>query len=74
MTQVTRVELLAPAGNRECLEAAARYGADAVYAAGKAYGLRAFADNFTLEEIADAAAYLHGPEQEVVHRAQRGVP
>ena len=54
-----KAELLAPAGNRECLEAAARFGADAVYAAGKAYGLRAFADNFTLEEIADAAAYLH---------------
>ncbi len=53
------VELLAPAGNRECLEAAARFGADAVYAAGKVYGLRAFADNFTLEEISDAAAYLH---------------
>lgn len=54
-----KIELLAPAGNRECLEAAARFGADAVYAAGKAYGLRAFADNFTLEEIADAAAFLH---------------
>jgi len=59
MTQMG-IELLAPAGNRECLEAAARFGADAVYAAGKAYGLRAFADNFTLEEIADGAAYLHG--------------
>jgi Collagenase and related proteases len=54
-----KIELLAPAGNRECLEAAARFGADAVYAGGRAYGLRAFADNFTLEEIADAAAYLH---------------
>lgn len=53
------IELLAPAGNMECIEAAVRYGADAVYAAGKAYGLRAFADNFTLDEIADAAAYLH---------------
>lgn len=56
---IGRIELLAPAGNRECLEAAARFGADAVYASGKAYGLRAFADNFTLEEIADAAAFLH---------------
>ena len=36
-----------------------RFGADAVYAGGKSYGLRAFADNFTLDEIADAAAYLH---------------
>lgn len=55
----TKIELLSPAGNRECLKAAARFGADAVYIAGKEYGLRAFADNFTLEEIADAAAYLH---------------
>ncbi len=60
-----KIELLAPAGNRECLEAAARFGADAVYAAGKAYGLRAFADNFTLDEIADAAVYLHNQGKKV---------
>ncbi len=53
------VELLAPAGGMESLRAAADFGADAVYAAGKAYGLRAFADNFTPDEIAEAAAYLH---------------
>lgn len=61
----TKVELLSPAGNRECLEAAARFGADAVYAAGKAFGLRAFADNFTLEELADAASYLHGQNKKL---------
>jgi putative protease len=65
MTRTRRVELLAPAGNRECLEAAARFGADAVYAAGKAYGLRAFAANFTPDEIADAAAYLHRLEKKL---------
>ena len=48
-------ELLAPAGNREKLEAAIRYGADAVYMAGNVFGMRAFADNFTLEELKDAA-------------------
>ena len=53
------VELLAPAGSREALEAAIYYGADAVYAAGKTYGLRAFADNFTPEEIKDAAQFVH---------------
>lgn len=53
------VELLAPAGGMESLRAAADFGADAVYAAGKAYGLRAFADNFTPDEIAQGAAYLH---------------
>ena len=59
------IELLAPAGNRECIEAAVRFGADAVYAAGKAYGLRAFADNFTLEELADAATFLHSKEKKL---------
>ncbi len=54
------IELLAPAGSREALEAAAYFGADAVYAAGKAYGLRAFAGNFTTNEIKEAAALLHG--------------
>jgi putative protease len=52
-------ELLAPAGSRESLTAAADFGADAVYAAGKSYGLRAFADNFTPDEIAEAAQLLH---------------
>ena len=41
-------ELLAPAGNREKLEAAIRYGADAVYMAGESFGMRAFAANFSL--------------------------
>ncbi len=43
----------------ESLVAAADFGADAVYAAGKAYGLRAFADNLTTDEMAKAAALLH---------------
>lgn len=54
-----KIELLAPAGSMESLHAAADFGADAVYAAGKAYGLRAFADNFTPDEIKQAAAFLH---------------
>ncbi len=54
-----KIELLAPAGGREALEAAVYYGADAVYAAGKTYGLRAFADNFGIEEIADSVKYVH---------------
>ena len=39
-------ELLAPAGNLEKLKYAIAYGADAVYCAGKRFGLRARADNF----------------------------
>ena len=54
-----KYELLAPAGSLESLIAAADFGADAVYAAGKSYGLRAFADNFTPEGIAQAAELLH---------------
>lgn len=54
-----QVELLAPAGSRESLEAAIYFGADAVYAAGKSYGLRAFADNFSIEDIKSAAEFVH---------------
>ena len=39
-------ELLAPAGNFEKMRAAIHYGADAVYLAGRAFGMRASADNF----------------------------
>ena len=52
-------ELLSPAGNREKLEAAIRYGADAVYMAGTFFGMRAAADNFSLPELKDAVAYAH---------------
>ena len=52
-------ELLAPAGNMNKLETAIRFGADAVYAAAKEYGLRAFADNFTFDELKRAAELLH---------------
>lgn len=52
-------ELLSPAGNFEKLKAAIRYGADAVYCAGQAFGMRAAAGNFTLEELAEAAEYVH---------------
>ena len=52
-------ELLAPAGNPEKLRTALRFGADAVYLAGNRYGLRAGADNFTLEEMAAGIAFAH---------------
>lgn len=53
------VELLSPAGNFEKLRAAVRFGADAVYLAGKCFGMRSAADNFTDEEITAAAEYVH---------------
>ena len=52
-------ELLAPAGDMERLEMALRYGADAVYLAGQSYGMRAFAGNFSDEELRAAVALAH---------------
>jgi len=51
--------LLSPAGNMEKMKAAINFGADAVYLAGKAFGMRAAAGNFTEEEMAEAIAYAH---------------
>ena len=53
------MELLAPAGNFDKLVTAVHFGADAVYFAGKMYGLRAFAGNFEDEEIVKAMEFLH---------------
>ena len=52
-------ELLAPAGGWSQLKAAIRFGADAVYLACDRFGMRARADNFTLEEMPDVVAYAH---------------
>ncbi len=52
-------ELLIPVGNKESLIAAINNGADAVYLAGKKYGARAYAENFSLEEIEQATITCH---------------
>lgn len=52
-------ELLAPAGDRERLEAAVRFGADAVYLGGSAFGMRAAPANFTFDELRCAVEYAH---------------
>ena len=52
-------ELLAPAGNMERLEAALRFGADAVYVGAETMSLRNYADNFTAEGLKAACAYAH---------------
>lgn len=54
-----KFELLAPAGDKERLENAIRFGADAVYFAGKRFGLRAFADNFDEQGILEAINLCH---------------
>lgn len=53
------VELLAPAGSREKLDTAIRFGADAVYVGGSNFGLRAYADNFDEEGLKCAVDYAH---------------
>lgn len=59
------LELLAPAGNREKLETAVHFGADAVYLAGKAFGLRAYCDNFSDAELCDAVRFCHANAKRV---------
>lgn len=52
-------ELLAPAGNMDCLKAAIDAGCDAIYAGADRYGARAYAGNFTSEEYVEAVDYAH---------------
>ena len=54
-----RPELLIPAGSLDVLKTAVRYGADAVYVGGEAFGLRAKAKNFTTEELKEAVSFAH---------------
>ena len=54
-----KLELLSPAGDMERLKMAVLYGADAVYLAGTDFGMRAFAGNFTPEELPLAVKYAH---------------
>ncbi len=54
-----KVELLSPVGNKEMLYYAIHNGADAVYLAGKKYGARKFADNFTDNDLIEAIKYCH---------------
>lgn len=56
---IQKPELLAPAGDMEKLKAALHYGADAVYLSGERYGLRAAAENFSPEEMAEGVKISH---------------
>ena len=53
------VELLIPASSLEVLKTAVIFGADAVYIGGEAFGLRAKAKNFSLEEMEQGIAFAH---------------
>ena len=53
------VEILAPAGSMECLQAAIAAGADAVYLGGTRFGARAYAQNLSEEDMVQAIEYVH---------------
>lgn len=55
----SKYELLAPAGSFDALKAAVSAGCDAVYVGGNMFGARAFANNFTTEELIEAIDYCH---------------
>ncbi len=54
-----RPEVLSPAGSPEKLKTAIAYGCDAVYMAGKRFGLRTFSDNFDHDDMKSCIAYAH---------------
>ena len=54
-----KIELLAPAGDMERLRMSVTYGADAVYLAGTAFGMRSFAGNFDADQLKEAVQMCH---------------
>lgn len=68
-----KTELLAPAGDEECLISALDYGCDAVYLAGKSFGMRAGAKNFDEEGLERAVKLAHAKGVKV-HLACNTIP
>ncbi len=56
---MSKIELLAPAGNRDAVVGAINAGANAVYMAGKKFGARAYASNFDNDEMIDIINFVH---------------
>ena len=52
-------ELLSPAGDKECFESALKFGADAIYLAGKEFGMRTASANFDLDTLKQSVAQAH---------------
>jgi len=63
--KMIRPEILAPAGNLDKLKIAVDFGADAVYLGGSKLNLRAFADNFTNEQLEEGVKYAHERNRKV---------
>ena len=62
---MNRVELLAPSGNFECVKAAVASGANAVYLGGQQFSARAYANNFSIEELDKVCDYCHSYDVKV---------
>lgn len=65
MIGMKRPELLIPAGSLDVLKVAVTYGADAVYVGGEAFGLRANAKNFSMDELREGIAFAHAHDVKV---------
>ncbi len=65
MAQRRKPELLIPASSLEVLKTAVIFGADAVYIGGEAFGLRAKAKNFSMEEMAEGIVFAHAHRKKV---------
>lgn len=57
--KIRKTELLIPAGSPDVLQTAVKYGANAVYLGGEAFGLRAKAKNFTIDQIQESTEFAH---------------
>ncbi|SHM24792.1 peptidase U32 family protein [Halanaerobium congolense] len=62
---MNKIELLAPAGSLEKLKTSILFGADAVYCGGLNFGLRAGADNFSVEELKEGIEFAHQRDKKV---------
>ena len=62
---MNKPEILSPAGDMESFDTALRYGADAVYLAGKSFGMRTASKNFSLEELSEACKKAHAINKKV---------
>lgn len=65
MNNIRKPKLISPAGSLNKLKYAVIYGADGVYIGGKNFGLRAGANNFSIDDIKEAVAFAHDRNAEV---------
>ena len=56
---INKAELLSPAGDAECFESALKFGADAIYLAGKQFGMRSAPTNFDIETLRESVKKAH---------------